>query len=313
MTNGKSKRLLIVDDEKMNIIHLAQSLKSNYEILVAPNGASALEIAEKQIPDLILLDIVMPDMNGFEVLTKLKNSPTTINIPVIFITGLDNAEDEEKGLLLGAVDYIAKPFHKSVVRARINTQLKMSDYIHTIEKLCMMDALTGLSNRRGFDDRINLEWGRAHREQTPLGLIMIDIDFFKKYNDTYGHPQGDVLLKAVAGVLRNTLNRSSDFASRWGGEEFAVLLPDTDIKGTYNIAEQIRMNIKNTRVQFADGTDTSATVSLGIVSMIPCEGDSIENFVNHVDKLLYLAKKSGRDKVCSEEFEMELSEGFAKA
>ncbi|MDR1838745.1 MAG: diguanylate cyclase [Treponema sp.] len=312
MSISKNKRLLIVDDEKMNIINLAQSLKSNYEIFVAADGASALEIAEKQVPDLILLDIVMPDMNGFEVLTKLKNSPTTINIPVIFITGLDSAENEERGMLLGAVDYITKPFHKSVVKARIDTHLKMSDYIHTIEKLCMMDALTGLPNRRGFDDRISVEWGRAHREQTPLGLIMIDIDFFKKYNDTYGHPQGDVLLRAVAGVLGNTLNRASDYASRWGGEEFVVLLPDTDIKGTCNIAEQIRMNIKNTKVQFADGTDTSATVSLGATSIIPYDGDTIENFFNYVDKLLYLAKESGRDKVCAEEYTMELSEGFAK-
>ena len=305
------KKLLIVDDEKINIVSLAQSLKSNYEILVAQDGTSALEIAEKQVPDLILLDIIMPDINGFEVLTKLKNSPTTINIPVIFITGLNSAEDEEKGLLLGAVDYITKPFHKSVVKARVDTQLKMSDYIHTIEKLCMMDALTGLPNRRGFNDRISVEWGRAHREQTPLGLIMIDIDFFKKYNDTYGHPQGDVLLKAISGVLENTLNRASDFASRWGGEEFIVLLPDTDIKGTYNIAEQIRLNVKNTKVRFADGTDTSATVSLGIASMIPRDGDTIENFINQVDKLLYLAKESGRDQVCAGELTLALSEEFS--
>jgi len=311
MANSKNKKLLIVDDEKMNIINLALFLQSNYEILVAADGASALEIAEKQVPDLILLDIVMPDMNGFEVLTRLKNSPTTINIPVIFITGLDSAEDEEKGMSLGAVDYITKPFHKSVVRARINTQLKMSDYIHTIEKLCMMDALTGLSNRRGFDDRVSVEWGRAHREQTPLGLIIVDIDYFKKYNDKYGHPQGDILLKAVAGVLRNTVNRASDFTSRWGGEEFVVLLPDTDIKGAYNIAEQIRMNIKDTKVQFSDGTDTSVTVSLGVASIVPCDGDSIESFINQVDKLLYIAKENGRDRVCAGEVSVELLGEFA--
>jgi len=309
MANSKTKKLLIVDDEKMNIMNLAQSLKSYYDILVASDGAMALEIAEKQLPDLILLDIVMPKMNGFEVLTKLKNSPATINIPVIFITGLDSAEDEEKGMLLGAVDYITKPFHKSVVKARIDTHLKMSDYIHTIEKLCMMDALTGLPNRRGFDDRISAEWGRAHREQTPLGLIMVDIDFFKKYNDTYGHPQGDVLLKAVANTLGNTLNRAADFVSRWGGEEFVVLLPDTDIKGTYNIAEQIRINIKNTKAQFADGTDTSVTVSLGVASVIPSDDDTIENFINQVDKLLYMAKESGRDQAFAGGNPVELSVG----
>jgi len=311
MANNKNKKLLIVDDEKMNIINLAQYLKTNYDILVAADGASALEIAEKQLPDLILLDIVMPDMNGFEVLTRLKNSPTTINIPVIFITGLDSAEDEEKGISLGAVDYITKPFHKSVVKARIDTHLKMSDYIHMIEKLCMMDALTGLPNRRGFDSRINIEWGRAHREQTLLGLIVIDIDSFKNYNDTYGHQQGDVLLKAVADVIKNTLNRVSDFASRWGGEEFFVLLPDTDAKGTYNIAEQIRVNIKNTKVKFSNGIDTSVTVSIGVASMVPRDIDSVENFIEHADKLLYIAKKNGKDQVCAGEVPAELSGEFA--
>jgi len=311
MANSKNKKLLIVDDEKMNIINLAQYLKTNYEILVAADGTSALEIAEKQLPDLILLDIVMPDMNGFEVLTRLKNSPTTINIPVIFITGLDSAEDEEKGISLGAVDYITKPFHKSVVKARIDTHLKMSDYIHMIEKLCMMDALTGLPNRRGFDNRVNVEWGRAHREQTPLGLIVIDIDSFKNYNDTYGHQQGDVLLKAVANVIKNTLNRSSDFSSRWGGEEFFVLLPDTDAKGTHKIAEQIRVNIKKTKVQFSNGIDTSVTVSIGVASMVPRDIDSVESLIEHADKLLYVAKKNGKDQVCAAEVPVELSGEFA--
>ncbi|MDR0324078.1 MAG: diguanylate cyclase [Treponema sp.] len=296
--DNRVKKILVVDDEKMNIATLAQFLKPQYEIIVAVDGPSALEVAETQSPDLILLDVVMPDMNGFEVLAKLKYSAVTINIPVIFITGLDSAKDEEKGLLLGAVDYIAKPFNKSVVKARINTHIKMAEYIHTIEKLCLLDALTGLPNRRGFDSRFDLELARAHRDKTPLGVILLDIDRFKLYNDTYGHPQGDVLLKSIANVLHETVSRSVDFTSRWGGEEFIVLLPSTDKEGTGKIAEQIRNNVKKTIVPYADGISTSVTVSIGGVSVIPDDGYSSAAFVSCVDKLLYKAKDNGRDQVC---------------
>ena len=296
---SNEKKILVVDDEKMNIIALAHFLKPQYEIIVAVDGASALEAAEKHLPDIILLDIIMPDMNGFDVLIKLKNSAATMDIPVIFLTGLSDAGDEEKGLSLGAVDYITKPFNQSVVKARIKTQLKMVEYIHTIEKLCMLDALTGLSNRRGFDTRLEVEWGRAFRERKPLGLIMLDIDKFKVYNDTHGHPQGDILLQAVAEVISKTLNRPADFGARWGGEEFMILLPDTAIEGTVVIAEQIRINIENTVVPCADGKKTSSTVSMGAVSIIPNEGDLSADFIAEVDKLLYAAKENGRNQTCS--------------
>jgi len=295
---GDDKKILIVDDEKMNIVALAHFLKQQYEIIVAVDGASALEAAEKHVPDIILLDVLMPGMNGFDVLVKLKNSTTTMHIPVIFITGLSGAVDEARGLSLGAVDYITKPFNNSIVKARIKTHLKMSEYMRTIEKLCMLDGLTGLPNRRGFDTRMKVEWGRAYREQMPLGLIMLDIDKFKTYNDTYGHPQGDVLLLAIADILNKTLNRSTDFSARWGGEEFMVLLPDTDVEGTNKIAEQIRINIRDMLVPCADGTNTFTTISLGAISKIPGENDSAENFIAEADKLLYTAKRTGRDRVC---------------
>jgi len=295
---GDNKKILIVDDEKMNIIALAHFLEQQYEIIMAANGTSALEAAEKHVPDIILLDVLMPDMSGFDVLVRLKNSTATMHIPVIFITGLTGAVDEARGLSLGAVDYITKPFNKSIVKARIKTHLKMSEYVHTIEKLCMLDGLTGIPNRRGFDARMKAEWGRAHRDQKPLGLIMLDIDNFKKYNDTYGHPQGDVLLTAIADVLTKTLNRSTDFASRWGGEEFTVLLPDTGVDGTNKIAEQMRINIKDTLVPCGDGTITSATVSLGAISIIPGVDDLAANFIAEADKLLYNAKKAGKNRVC---------------
>ncbi|MCL2230731.1 MAG: diguanylate cyclase [Treponema sp.] len=296
-----NQKILIVDDEKMNIMSLAQFLKPHYDIIVATDGVTALEAAVKHIPDIILLDILMPDMSGFEVLIKLKNAAETMNIPVIFITGLNNATDEEKGLSLGAVDYITKPFNQTIVKARIKAQLKMAHYIKTIEKLCMLDALTGLPNRRGFDTRIEAEWGRAFREKKPLGLIMLDIDNFKIYNDTYGHPQGDNLLQAIAEILNRTLNRSCDIAVRWGGEEFCILLPDTDLTGTYNIAEQIRTNVMETAVTCPTGKSPNLTVSLGACSKIPGENDLVTDYISEVDKLMYAAKKRGKNNTCTPE------------
>jgi len=295
------KKILIIDDEKMNIMALAHFLKPKYEIIVATDGISGLEAAEKHIPDIILLDIIMPDMSGFEVLIKLKDSTATMNIPVIFLTGLNNVADEEKGLSLGAVDYMTKPFNQTIVKARIKTHLNMADYVRTIEKLCMRDALTGLPNRRGFDTWMEAEWGRAHREKKPLGLIMFDIDNFKNYNDTYGHPQGDTLLQTIAEIVNKTLNRSSDIAVRWGGEEFCVLLPDTSIRGAVKVAEQIRINIMDTNIPCASGVNTSVTVSLGACSKIPNENDSIVDYIEEVDKLLYIAKKNGKNMTCSQE------------
>ena len=306
--NEKKLKILIVDDEVMNIELLTLYLEPQYEVIFATNGESALKMTDVHMPDLILLDIMMPDISGFDVLEKLKSEPHTLDIPVIFITGLNEAKDEEKGLALGAVDYITKPFRPSVVKVRVDTHLKMAKYIHTIERQCMMDALTGLQNRRGFDCRMAVEWGRAYREKTTLGMVMLDLDYFKKYNDTYGHPQGDILLKVISEIISNTINRATDFASRWGGEEFIILLPGTDKDGTYIIAEQIRKNIKNAEVPCADGTITTTTISCGGCSMIPKEGDSINAMIEIADKLLYSAKKNGRDRVCMDLPQNEIKE-----
>lgn len=299
MSGTERYKILVVDDERMNIIALAQILKTQYEIVVAVNGRTAIETAEKHTPDIILLDVIMPDMSGYEVLAELKSSDATKNIPIIFITGLDGIEEEEKGLLLGAVDYITKPFHGSIVKARIRTHLKMVRYIRTIEHLCMLDTLTELPNRRGFDNRINAEWGRAVRNKTSIGLLMIDVDKFKNYNDTYGHPQGDVVLQTLGDILKKTLNRATDLASRWGGEEFAVLLADTDRIGILNIAEQIRVNVEQAVITCANGLQTSITVSIGAHGKIPEAEDTIAEFISAADQALYTAKHNGRNRVCS--------------
>lgn len=237
--------ILVVDDDRSNLDVLSFILKPQYTVQVAKSGLSALKRAQEQQPDLILLDVLMPDMNGFEVLAELKASDSTRHIPVIFITGLGRAEDEERGFLLGAVDYIVKPFKASTIKARVRTHMRIVKQIRTIERLCLIDGLTDIPNRRSLDQHLETEWNSARREKTPLSLLIVDVDRFKNFNDTHGHPQGDVLLQSLAQTLLSVLKRPRDFAARMGGEEFAVLLPDTMLPGALAIAEELRKDRKS--------------------------------------------------------------------
>jgi diguanylate cyclase (GGDEF)-like protein len=298
----KEFSILIVDDEKANVDMLGDILSPSYNLLISKSGTRALELARAQKPDLILLDILMPDMTGFEVITKLKESDVTSMIPVIFITGLSSIEDEEKGFFLGAVDYITKPFHKSIVKARVNNHIKIIDQMRIIERLGLIDTLTKISNRRGFEDRLNAEWGRALRERLPISILMMDIDRFKNYNDIYGHQQGDTALKAFAEISSKTIRRSVDFAARWGGEEFIILLPVTDMNGAAEVAENIRKNIEAAVIPTGDEAETRITVSIGVNSITPNTSASIKEFIEKADQALYKAKELGRNRfVISEE------------
>jgi len=293
----KEFTILIVDDGKTNLEILSGILSPMYNILLAKNGMQALDRVKEHKPDLVILDVVMPEMSGFEVITKLKESDFTNNIPVIFITGLSSTEDEEKGFFLGAVDYISKPFNKSIVKARVKNHIKIIDQMRTIERIGLTDALTKISNRRGFENHLNMEWGNGLRNHTPISILMMDVDKFKNYNDTYGHQQGDVLLKAFAEVSAKTLMRSGDFIARWGGEEFIVLLPGITIDGAASVAERIRGNIEAMVVPTEDGVETRVTVSIGINSVVPGIDSTISNFINKADQALYKAKESGRNRV----------------
>jgi diguanylate cyclase (GGDEF)-like protein len=299
MNEDVKHTILIVDDETANIRALSQVLLPEYTVFMARDGRTAIETAENVTPDLILLDVIMTDMSGYEVITELKNSDRTREIPVIFITGLSGVEDEEKGFLLGAVDYITKPFNNTIVRARVRQHLQTLRQLRMIKRLGVIDPLTDIANRRGFNERLEVEWAHAIRDKNMLSILMIDIDHFKRYNDTYGHPQGDVLLQAIAAIFRQTLVRSTDYAARWGGEEFTVLLPGTNMDGALKIAERIRSDVEAAAVPRADGSDTHVTVSIGVYSQTPQPGDSPNDFVTSADKALYTAKESGRNKVCS--------------
>jgi len=294
--NKKEFTILITDDEKFNLDILGSILSPQYNILISRSGERALELAKKNSPDLILLDVVMPEMTGFEVITTLKESNETVNIPVIFITGLSDPADEEKGFFLGAVDYITKPFNKAIVKARVNTHIKIIDQMRTIERIGLIDPLTKISNRRGFENRFNAEWGRAIREQTPISFMLMDIDKFKVYNDTYGHQQGDVALQTFAQTASETVNRANDFVARWGGEEFVLLLSNTDMKGALEVAENVRKNTENLTILTEEGEVTKVTVSIGVNSIIPDQNTSADDFMKKADQALYTAKESGRNR-----------------
>jgi diguanylate cyclase (GGDEF)-like protein len=307
--NGKYN-ILVVDDEKSNLLVLNTMLSPDYTIFTAKSGEEALDRVAEAPPDLILLDIIMPGINGFEVLRRLKRSPDTRGIPVIIITGLQSEEDEEKGLVLGAVDYITKPFKNAIVIARVKTHIQVVHQIRMIERLGLVDFLTDIPNRRCFDDRMGIEWRRAVREKSPLAFLMIDVDKFKNYNDTWGHPQGDVLLKAIARVFSSAARRPGDLAARLGGEEFGILLPDTELEGALRIAEEIRSRIETLRVRTADGkTETTAAVSIGVVSLVPDKDMLISDFISAADRRLYAAKEQGRNRICWEDGRREMSSG----
>ena len=297
----KNFSLLIVDDEKSNLDVLIHILSPEYNVQVAKSGSVALKRARENQPDLILLDILMPGQSGFEVLTELKEDDATRNIPVIFITGLASAKDEERGFKCGAVDYIVKPFNNSIVKARVRTHLRIIQQVRTIERLGRIDALTDIPDRRAFDQRFQLEWGRAVRDKSCLSLLIIDVDRFRAFNEAHGHPQGDLLLQRLASFLAGSLKRPADFAARVGGEEFAVLLPATGPDGAVLIGEEIRAAASAARVPGLErNTITSITVSIGVSSMIPQKDGRSEDLRERAGQALLMAKQSGGNRVCSE-------------
>ena len=297
MDSDQKSLVLIVDDENSNILALTHILSPEYVVFAAKNGQNAIKAAEKHHPDVILLDIIMPQMNGYEVLAELKKSEVTRGIPVVFISGLSSAADEEKGLSLGAVDYISKPFSPAIVKLRVRNQIRMINQLRTIERLSMVDQLTDLPNRRSFDARLSMEWSRAQRELEQISILLIDIDKFKVYNDTYGHQQGDVALQAVARAFGATLHRPGDFAARWGGEEFIVLLPNTDADGAIDVAERIRLYIEAMLIPDVQGEMTKVTVSIGVNSSSDVQNDTIIRFIAGADEALYKGKQTGRNRV----------------
>lgn len=290
--------LLIVDDEKQNRLLLTELFGTTYKIIQAKNGVQALEKARQHRPDLILLDVLMPEMDGMGVLRELKRDDATRLIPVIFITALDSATDEENGLNLGAVDYISKPFHPPIVRVRVHNQLQLLHQRRLLEQLASLDGLTGIPNRRQFDATLLKEWHRCQRNQQPLSLIVADVDFFKKYNDALGHAAGDRVLQEVAATLRQAARRPGDLVARYGGEEFVLLLPETDATSAQALAEGLQQLLH--RKAFAHPNSSLGpwlTMSMGGNTIVPSPTALDPEFFALADAALYRAKHQGRNQV----------------
>jgi len=295
---SKQQTVLIVDDARENINYLAEILKTNFKIRVATNGEKALEIAfSDNPPDLILLDIVMPDIDGYQVCKRLKSSFLTKNIPVIFITGKINEEDEIYGFSLGAVDYIKKPFSPIIVKARINTHSEARRYRDYLESISYLDGLTGIPNRRKFNEQLELMWSIAKQDFTPISIIMMDIDFFKLYNDNYGHQKGDEALIQVAQGLSEVVTDKTHLLARYGGEEFVCILPNSDAEYAFEIAEKLRKNILNLEIpHLKSPLQEKLTISLGVASTTPdSQNLNFEDLIKSADEALYKSKQNGRN------------------
>ena len=292
-------KILIVDDNKQNIEILMALFRDEYKIAAAINAARAMKIARADTPpDIILLDIIMPDVDGYQLCAELKEDPKTKHIPIIFVTAVSEIMDENRGFALGAVDYITKPFHPPMVKARVKLHLNLKRKQELLEEYAFIDALTEIPNRRRFDEILDREWRRAMRPPKNLSLIMLDIDHFKDFNDTYGHGQGDDCLKQVAKAMERSLRRASDFVARYGGEEFAVILPATTQEDACTMAGHIQTAVKALQIEHSASQVTSqVTLSMGIATVVPDESQTPDDLVAEADRQLYKAKTSGRDTI----------------
>lgn len=315
-------KVLLVDDDPTVITVLGRLLEGFARLRFATGGIEALRLAAEWQPDLVLLDVQMPDLSGFEVCARLKRDPLLADVPVIFITAHDDTEQELLGLELGAVDFIGKPPRGPLVLARVRTHLRVKQMADALRVAAATDGLTGLANRRRFDEVAPREWLRAQRSGAPLSLLLVDIDHFKAYNDHYGHPAGDRCLQAVAEAMRRVVHRPADLLARFGGEEFVVLLPETSARGAGAVAVQLLQAVDGLAwPHAASPVAATLSVSVGLCShdgaacAASAQGGAapagtgsqpagtaptptLERLLAAADQALYAAKKAGRHGAC---------------
>ncbi|KQP43268.1 diguanylate cyclase [Pseudorhodoferax sp. Leaf274] len=298
MDSNVRQTVLVVDDSALNRHMLTDLLRSDYTVLDARDGEQGLALAREHQPDLILLDVVMPGLDGHEVLHRLKADRRTAVIGVIFITGLNSAAEEERGLRGGASDYVVKPFHAAVVRARVALHLQLARQRRMLEQLARVDGLTEIANRRCFDDTLATETARACRSGRGLSVALVDVDFFKQYNDHYGHARGDGVLRQVARTLSSGMRRPADMAARYGGEEFVLLMPETDLAGALLCADRMRHGIELLAIAHAwSDVAPCVTVSVGVMHGSSVDELCGESLLLQADRRLYAAKRAGRNRV----------------
>ena len=291
-------KVLIVDDSPdALVLAKARLAKEDLELVTADCGAVGLEMARGEKPDLVLLDVDMPDMSGFEVCQAMKAAPDLCMIPVIFLTGSSDVQDRVKGLNIGAVDYVTKPFDAFELQARVNAALRTKHMQDLLIEHAHIDPLTGMPNRRALTERLGREWARVQRHGGALSFIMADLDHFKRVNDTYGHSIGDKILQQASQAIVSQC-REVDLPARYGGEEFAVIVPDETAEGATVLAERCRQAIAATHVTIA-GEEVRVTASFGVA----CSRDAAtaEDMIGLADTALYKAKQDGRNRVCAHE------------
>ena len=291
------ERILIIDDSHMQAACLRSILDEEYDITTAPTAEEGFNYACSGDFSLVLLDVVMPGMNGFMLLKKLQEELVTKAIPVILITSLADIDNEQKGLTLGAVDYITKPFHPLIVKARVDTHVKLYNYRKRAEQDSMTDQLTGAANRRRYELYSEMKWQEAVRLHVPFSVCMFDIDNFKVYNDTFGHPAGDKVITTAAKTIGTYLRRSTDFFARYGGEEFVALLIGDSSDKVYNHMKSINKAVEDLHIPHNPQVSQWVTVSIGGVTVIPKREDSFDTYLRIADAILYDAKKLGRNRV----------------
>lgn len=311
----KPPEILLVDDDPGMIQVMARALRDLGRLRFATSGEQALSHMADAAPDLVLLDADMPGLNGFQVCRRMKEQPHLADVPVIFVTGYSSTEDELRGLEAGASDFISKPVSEPLLVARACTQLRVKALTDRLRAVAVTDALTGVANRRSFDEALPLEWARAHRTGQPLSLLMVDVDHFKAYNDCYGHPGGDECLRNVGSAMGLALRRPTDLLTRYGGEEFAALLPATDLAGAEDVAARIHSALQAAALPHARSTTAAhVTVSIGIGLYLPGalaasaagsppDGNELTRVA---DEALYAAKQSGRS--CTWHFDLSTRE-----
>lgn len=293
-------KLLIVDDQPTNIRVLHELFREDCDVFMASSGEQAISVCQTLLPDLILLDVVMEGMDGHEVCRRLKADPATQSIPIIFITAQQQESDEVIALELGAVDFITKPINPVIVKARVRTHLTLKLQSDLLRSMALIDGLTGVANRRKFNEDILADWRQCFREHKPLSLILVDVDYFKRYNDQYGHQAGDGCLKSIAQALAETVRRPYDLVARYGGEEFACVLPNTVLSGAVDIAEKMQKRVRSLGIEHsASDVDRVMTISLGVATLTPAGEHGFEALIEAADKQLYGAKNAGRARVCS--------------
>lgn len=302
LSASPEQKVLVIDDVEMNAALIASVVSTLCEVQTTTSSQQGLELARQYLPDLILLDLLMPEMDGFEVFRRLKSDLRTAHIPVIFLTGISDRSAEEVGLNMGAADFISKPFRTAVLLARVRNHLQLAQQRHVLERLSHSDGLTGIANRRYFNTMLTREFSRMQRHDLPLALIMLDVDDFKAFNDHYGHVHGDECLQKVAQTIEQCLHRPADLVARYGGEEFVCLLPETTQQGAIKLAYDIQtaiaaLHFPHVQAQAAE----FVTVSMGVASELPSRLLHSQQILAIADARLYRAKRSGRNRIESDD------------